>query len=85
MSICLEGDSMNKEYNLFSLTKYNANVNPDKTIPTHVKLKNKQMWCPYCSCPVIFLKDKEFNVRECPLCGISDRDYYVKLVNKMWK
>lgn len=83
--IASEGDYMDKEYTLFSLTKYNSNIEPDKKMPENVKLKKNQMWCPYCSCPVIFVKDKRLGIKKCPICGISDRDYNVKIVNKIWK
>lgn len=60
------------------------NENPDKTIPDKAKLTNKQMWCPYCSKPVVFVLDNRLGVRKCPYCGISDKDYNVKKVNNKW-
>ena len=53
-------------------------------MPEGVKLKPRQLWCPYCSKPVMFVKDKERGIKRCPYCGISDRDYNVKQVNKKW-
>jgi uncharacterized Zn finger protein (UPF0148 family) len=76
---------MAREYNLFSLVKHDTNQEPDKKVPDRVELKGKQMWCPYCSCPVIFVKDKKLGVKRCPICGITERDYHVKIVNKKWK
>lgn len=55
----------------------------DKEIPKGIKLKDKQLWCPYCSTPVIFLKDKSLGIKKCPICFISERDYWVKKVNKI--
>ena len=60
------------------------NSTPDKTIPKGVKLNKNQLWCPYCSNPVTFIKDKELGVYKCPFCGISERDYNVKKINKLW-
>jgi len=75
---------MTKEYNLFSLVHRDKDKPPDEVIPERVELKVNQMWCPYCSTPVVFVKDKKFGVKRCPICGISDRDYYVKRLNSKW-
>ena len=53
----------------------------DKFLPTGVNLKSKELWCPYCSMPVIFIKDKKLGVKKCPNCGISDNDFWVNKVN----
>lgn len=74
---------MAKQIDMF-LTINTINENPDKTIPEKAKLTNKQMWCPYCSKPVVFVSDKRLGVRKCPYCGISDKDYNVKKVNNKW-
>ena len=50
------GVAMDDDYNLFSLVKPKINDVPDATMPDNVKLKNNQMWCPYCSSPVVFIK-----------------------------
>lgn len=76
---------MAKEYNLFSLVARDKDKPPDDEIPERVELKAKQMWCPYCSTPVVFVKDKKLGVKRCPICGISDRDYHVKRLNSRWK
>lgn len=60
------------------------NETPDKDIPEGANLKDYQRWCPYCSKPVIFIKDKERGIKKCPYCGISNRDYSVKMVNHKW-
>lgn len=60
------------------------NENPDTELPKSVKLKEKEMWCPYCSKPAIFKKHKNLGVKKCPYCGISENDYNVKQVNKRW-
>lgn len=74
---------MEEQTNMFSIINI-KNENPDKKTPKGVKLNKKEMWCPYCSKPVIFIKDKEHGIRRCPYCNISNRDYYVKMVNKSW-
>lgn len=53
----------------------------DTSIPVGVHLKSKEIWCPYCSMPVIFLKDKQTGTKKCPNCNISDRDFWVNKVN----
>jgi rubrerythrin len=73
-----------KQIDIFSLTK-NINEEPDKSIPKGVKLKKGQLWCPYCSNPVMFVKDNKLNIKKCPICGISDRDFWVKKVNNIWR
>lgn len=60
------------------------NETPDKKIPTQARLKGNQKWCPYCSKPVIFVRDKIHGVNKCPYCSISDKDYDVKKVNNKW-
>jgi uncharacterized Zn-finger protein len=74
---------MDNQIDMFSIINI-KNENPDRAIPKGVKLKDKQKWCPYCSKPVIFVKDKEHGVKRCPYCNISHKDYYVKMVNNNW-
>ncbi|NBI07572.1 hypothetical protein [Senegalia massiliensis] len=69
--------------NLFGISKENAKKVKNKVLPKNIRLKDKQLWCPYCSCPVIFQKDKNLGTKRCPLCSISIRDYWVKKVNKL--
>ncbi|MDD2446864.1 MAG: hypothetical protein PHY91_04130 [Tissierellia bacterium] len=74
---------MDYQTDMFSIIN-NKNEIPDKHIPKGVKLKKREMWCPYCSKPVMFIKDKAHGVKRCPYCNISDKDYYVKMVNRNW-
>jgi len=53
----------------------------DKELPSNIKLKKKESWCPYCSMPVIFKKDRTKGVKVCPMCNISEKDFWVKKVN----
>lgn len=53
-----------------------------KEIPKNIKLKQGQSWCPYCNNIVIFIRNKKLNVKKCPICGISENDFWVKKVNK---
>ena len=75
---------MDDQINLFSINR-NKDKEPDKVIPEGVKVGRGMLWCPYCSIVVKFTKDKQLGVSKCPFCGISDRDYNVKMVNKKWK
>ena len=72
-----------KQIDMFSLIS-DINKEPDKSIPEGVKLRKGQLWCPYCSNPVMFVKDKRLGVKKCPICGISDRDFNVKMINNTW-
>ncbi|MGN9164502.1 hypothetical protein ACTNDY_04320 [Tissierellaceae bacterium HCP3S3_D8] len=74
---------MNKQEDMFSIINI-KNKEPDTNIPEGVKLKEKELWCPYCSKPVIFIRDKKLGVKRCPYCKVSNRDYNVKQVNKKW-
>lgn len=74
---------MDQENNMFNkIIKINSK--PDSKIPDNVKLKENQVWCPYCSNIVVFIKDKSKGVKKCPYCSISDRDYNVRKINKLW-
>lgn len=75
---------MLEQTDMFSIG-IDVNKEPDKFIPKGVKLKKGQLWCPYCSNIVKFIKDKKLGVSKCPFCGISNRDFHVRKVNKLWK
>lgn len=75
---------MKDQTNIFDLTR-DKNKVPDKAIPEGIKIQRGLLWCPYCSTVVKFVKDKHLGVGRCPFCGVSDRDYNVKKVNKIWK
>ncbi len=70
-----------KQLSLFKLAKFNKI--PDKEIPPNISLDKNQLWCPYCSNKVIFIRDKRLGVRKCPICNITIKDYWVKRVNKL--
>ena len=74
-------DIMSEQMNLFKLIKFNEN--PDEKIPKGVVLTKIQIWCPYCSNKVIFKKDKKLGIKKCPICNISEKDYWVKKVNSL--
>ncbi len=74
---------MDTQMDMFEIIN-TKNETPDKEIPTDAKLKDNQSWCPYCSKPVIFIKDQVHGVKRCPYCNISDKDYNVKMVNNRW-
>lgn len=70
---------MKDQLDIFKLVEYNDK--PDEKKPTDIKLKPGQLWCPYCSNKVMFIKDKKSGVKKCPICGISIKEYWVKKVN----
>jgi hypothetical protein len=47
------------------------------------KKKRGEWWCPYCRKYRKFKHNSYLNVKECPVCTMNDRDYYVKLYNGM--
>lgn len=72
---------ISEQMNLFKLIKFNDN--PDKSKPKNIVLSKKQLWCPYCSNKVVFKKDKKLGVKKCPICSISEKDFWVKKVNSL--
>ncbi|MGF7057363.1 hypothetical protein [Brassicibacter mesophilus] len=72
--------SDNKQFTIFSIMSKPKQV-VDEKIPDNIKLKPSEWWCPYCSMPVIFKKNKSRGIKICPVCGISEKDYWVKKVN----
>jgi len=72
---------ISEQMNLFRLIKFNDN--PDENIPKEIILSKKQLWCPYCSNKVVFKKDKKLGIKKCPICNISEKDFWVKKVNAL--
>lgn len=72
--------SNNEQLTLYELMINSKTVKSEK-IPESIKLKKGQLWCPYCNNVVIFTKDKRLNVKRCPICRISENDFWVKKVN----
>ena len=70
-----------QQLSLFKLIKYNST--PDKEIPANIHLNKNQLWCPYCSNKVVFIRDKRLGVKKCPICSITLHDYWVKRVNHL--
>lgn len=52
--------------------------------PEGFKRKGSKWWCPYCRKVRVFLQDSELNLKYCPVCRISDRDWYVRTYNNLW-
>lgn len=72
---------MKSQLSIFKMFDYNKT--PDKSIPAGIKLKRGEMWCPYCSNIVVFIRDSSSGVKRCPICEISIRDFWVKKVNRL--
>jgi rubrerythrin len=51
--------------------------------PKDWKALHNLLWCPYCNCPREFHYSEKREVRVCPICGIGDRAYYVRLYNRL--
>jgi len=52
--------------------------------PTEPLQSSSQYWCPYCRAMRRFIYCGEMEVNKCPVCGISDMDFYVKKYNRLW-
>lgn len=44
----------------------------------------KHLWCPYCAAERRFKDNKQWGTKQCPVCGITTADYWVKTYNHMW-
>ena len=52
--------------------------------PKGVKPYRSWYWCPYCNQWRVFLYNDYLGVNRCNICGISDRDFYVRKYNNLW-
>jgi hypothetical protein len=80
------GKEKNDDYeqlDIFSLQEKQPLTLKATSIPEGVKLKENQLWCPYCNAPYVFKKDKKLKTANCPDCSISTRDFYVRKINKL--
>lgn len=50
--------------------------------PEGLKTKPYHLWCPYCGMYTHFRKDGYLGVNRCERCGITHRDFFVKVANK---
>lgn len=68
------------------LVSNSAAIPPDPKVikPKQKKKTSHLWWCPYCGDYREFSLGKNSN-QCCPICTISDRDYYVKTYNHLWK
>lgn len=73
--------NMSEQISLFRLLKFDNE--PNENIPSGISLVKKQLWCPYCSNIVTFKKDKKSGVKKCPICNISEKDFWVKKINRL--
>lgn len=48
--------------------------------PEGLVLRKKYYWCPYCGDERRFIKDP-YGYLKCPVCFISDKDFYTKYYN----
>lgn len=53
--------------------------------PEDYRRVGKRRWCPYCGKVRLFKLDRVWNSRRCPVCGISEADFYVRHYNKLWE
>lgn len=48
------------------------------------KVFQKIFWCPYCGAERRFKHDSFVDAERCSICGVSDRDFYVRKYNNLW-
>ncbi len=46
--------------------------------------KRKGLWCPCCGEERKFITDSRLDLKRCSICGISERDFYVRSFNGTW-
>lgn len=52
--------------------------------PKDFEINRKRWWCPYCRKVRIFQQDPKIDKLRCPICGISESDFYVRKYNHLW-
>ena len=70
-----------KGYSDKEIQVYSVSSNPIEPEEEPKKLRGKH-YCPYCG-QVNKFKQGEFGSRVCPVCGISEQDFYIKKYNKI--
>lgn len=63
---------------------YWVDVHNHHEIPEGIDIGKKKMWCPYCQ-TVNEFKKTQGGYKNCPICGISNQDFYVKVLNNKFK
>jgi rubrerythrin len=53
--------------------------------PADKRPPKNHWWCPYCRRFRIFIWSGKLEVMRCPVCGITDHDFYVKKHNGIFK
>ncbi|MCU7521958.1 MAG: hypothetical protein HF312_17215 [Ignavibacteria bacterium] len=53
--------------------------------PKDKKIPRNHYWCPYCIKPRIFVHREKTGNDHCPICGVSDQDFYVKKFNGIFR
>lgn len=51
--------------------------------PKGHRRKGNLLWCPYCGELRTFRHDPRNNIHKCPICGISEKDTYVRRYNQL--
>lgn len=57
-------------------------TNEPQEMDEDTQVKGKKLYCPYCG-QVNKFKQGQFDSKVCPVCGISERDFYIKKYNKL--
>ena len=59
-------------------------ISRHKAFPPKHTIKRGYVYCPYCRVDRLFQTDTYTGYKHCPVCGISDMDYYVRDYNNLW-
>lgn len=65
---------------------YWVDVHKAHEIPEDIdEIRKKHLWCPYCQTVNEFKKHKTTGYKHCPICGMSDNDFHVKVMNARYR
>ncbi len=67
------------------MAKQKYSTAPFKEIDESKRKSKGQVWCPYCGDFKSFIPKEVECYPRCTGCGISDQDYWVMHVNKLWE
>lgn len=61
-------------------------INITKATPPEEETKKRkgELYCPYCCKVRKFQIDAYLGKKYCPVCGVSDREFYVRTYNHTW-
>ena len=55
-----------------------------KEIPEGLILKRGEWFCPLCGHASVWKTDEFYKSKRCSWCGLSESEFWVRMVNKIW-